>query len=72
MSIIVRSIQVSHVLGVLLIASIFVYNLNVRSETPPANSENADSKPGSSGALSIVAYDEETSDEGEIKNTEHC
>ncbi|BFZ01197.1 hypothetical protein BsWGS_04236 [Bradybaena similaris] len=63
MSIIVRSIQVSHVLGVLLIASVFVYNLNVRSETPPPNAENADSKPGSSGALSIVAYDEETSDE---------
>ncbi|CAG5123208.1 unnamed protein product [Candidula unifasciata] len=63
MSIILRSIQVAHIMGVFIIASVFLYNLNVRSESPPADTQNADSKPGSSGALSVVAYSEEDGDE---------
>lgn len=52
MSIIVKSVRAAHILGVLIIASVFLYNLSVKSEAVQANGEK--DEPNDSGALSVV------------------
>uniref|UniRef100_A0A0B7A9W9 Nucleotide exchange factor SIL1 n=1 Tax=Arion vulgaris TaxID=1028688 RepID=A0A0B7A9W9_9EUPU len=65
MSIILKSVQIAHVFGVLIFASVFLYNLSVKSEAVQDDGETGKhaGHNSHSGALTIVAETSYNSDE---------